>query len=223
MRTIVWSLLSLGLAAILWFTVGQSIRDKIDESNARGGGGGPQSERVVSENQLAPIVKKLRDEVGTDFQLAVVTLRPDSVEFEVVRKGRARGYRWRRGKEELQAYEVGGTGQAGQASNAPYSAGLLDTKAPQRIAAQISKAEDGDFQSSISDLQRADSGKVVWVMRGRIGERGVAYYAPPSGRGVKPYDPSSADLSKGAALGQCIQSAHGDPARLQKCLARFGR
>jgi hypothetical protein len=222
MRTIVWSALSLGLAAILWFTVGQGIRDKIDESNARSGGGGPQSERVVSESQLAPIVKKLRDEIGTHFQLAVVTLRPDSVEFEVVQKGHARGFRWRRGKERLQTYEVGGTGQAGQASNAPYSSELLDTKAPQRIAAQISKAEDGDFRNSISDLQRADSGKVVWVMRGTIGERGVAYYAPPSGRSIKPYDPSSADLSKGAALGQCIQSAHGDPARLQKCLAKFG-
>ena len=93
---------------------------------------------------------------------------------------------------------------------------------PGRIAAQISKAEHGDFHNSISDLQRAESGKVVWVMRGMIGERGVAYYAPPSGRSIKPYDPSSPDLSKDAALGQCIQSAHGNPGRLQRCLAKFG-
>jgi hypothetical protein len=223
MRTLVGFGLSAIIAVVAWFTVGQSILDKVDESNARSGGGGPQNERVVSENQFAPIVKQLRGKIGSEAQLVSVTLRPDRAEFEVVQKGRASGYRWRRGQENLQTYEVGGTGQAGQASNAPFRMSLLDTKAPERIAAEASRAEHGDFHLSIGDLQRADSGKVVWVMRGTIGERGVAYYASPPGRRVKPYDPSSPDLSKGAALGQCIQGAHGDPARLQRCVARYAR
>jgi hypothetical protein len=38
---------------------------------------------------------------------------------------------------------------------------------------------------------------------------------------VKAYNPASAELSKGAALGQCIQGAHGSPAKLQRCVKRF--
>lgn len=223
MRTIVGLVLSGIVAVVAWFTVGQGVLDGINESNARSGGGGPQSERVVSEKQFAPIVEKLRATTGSEAQLVSITLRPESVEFEVVQSGRARGYRWRRGQERLTAYEVGGSGKAGQASNAPFRMSLLDTKAPERIAAQISTAERGDFHLSIGDLQRADSGKLVWILRGTIGERGVAWYGPPNGRRIRAYDPSSPDLSKGAALGQCIQSAHGDPARLQRCLARYNR
>src|SRR3954447_4836599 len=223
MRTIVGLALSAVIAAIAWFTVGQGILDKINESNERSGGGGPQEERTVSENQLAPIVKRLRAEVGSEARLVSVTLRPDSAEFEVVQGGRARGYRWRRGSEKLITFEVGGSGQAGQASNAPFPGSLLDTTAPGRIAKTISAREHGDFHLSIGDLQRADSGKPVWILRGTIGERGVAWYAPPNGSPVRPYDPSSPDLSKGAALGQCIQGAHGDPARLSRCVSRYSR
>jgi hypothetical protein len=224
MRTLVGFALSALIAAIAWFTVGKGLLDRVDESNARSGGGGPQDERVVSEKQLGPVVAKLRQATGGDAQLVSVTLRPDSVEFEVVQNGRARGYRWRRGEERLKAYDVGGSGKLGQASNAPFRMSLLDSGAPERIAKHVSAAEHGDFLLSIGDLQRAESGKVVWILRGRIGEdRGVAWYARPDGSAVKPYDPSSPDLSKGAALGQCIQGAHGDPARLQRCVARYGR
>jgi hypothetical protein len=159
--------------------------------------------------------------VGSEAQLASVTLRPESVEFEVVQSGRASGYRWRRGKKRLQTYEVGTTGKAGQPSNVPFRMSLLDTHGPERIAKAISAAEDGDFHLSIGDLQRADSGKVFWILRGTIGERGVAYYALPNGSRVKAYNPASPDLSKGAALGQCIQAAHGDPPKLQRCVKRF--
>jgi len=223
MRTVVGLALTAIVAAVAWFTIGQSTLDTINESNERSGGGGPQGERVVSESQFGPVVRKLRAQAGAEARLVSVTLRPDSVEFEVVSRGRARGYRWRRGDDRLMTYEVGGSGQAGQASNTPYGMSLLDTGAPERIAAQISKAEHGDFHLSIGDLQRADSGKVVWVMRGTIGERGVAWYASPAGRMVRAYNPASPDLSKGAALGQCIQSAHGDPARLSRCVSRYGR
>ena len=66
-------------------------------------------------------------------------------------------------------------------------------RAPERITQAISIAEHGDFQLSIGDLQRAETGKLVWTMRGRIGERGVAWYAPPTGTPIKPFDPSKPD------------------------------
>src|SRR3954469_24999932 len=138
MRTIVGLALSAVIAVVAWFTVGQGILDKINESNERSGGGGPQQERTVSESQLAPIVKRLRSQVGSEARLVSVTLRPDSVEFEVVRNGSARGYRWRRGSDRLTTYEVGGSGQAGRPSNSPFSGALLDTGAPEKIAKAIS-------------------------------------------------------------------------------------
>ena len=58
-------------------------------------------------------------------------------------------------------------------------------------------------------------------MRGRIGERGIAYYAPASGRRIAPYDPSNAELSSATQLSQCIARAKGDPAKLQACVKRF--
>src|SRR3954468_1781898 len=140
MRTVVGLALTAVVAVVGWFTIGQHTLDNINESNARSGGGGPQSERVVSEQQFGPVVRKLRAETGGGARLVSVTLRPDSVEFEVVKGGRASGYRWRRGEERLTTFEVGGSGQAGQASNAPFGMSLLDTGAPEQIAAQISKA-----------------------------------------------------------------------------------
>jgi hypothetical protein len=223
MRTLPGLVITAIVAVVAWFTVGQGVLDKINESNARSGGGGPQDQRVVSSKQFTPIVAKLRSAVGSEARLVSVTLRPESVEFEVVQRGRASGYRWRHGKDTLERYDVGGTGKAGQPSNKPWPASMLDTKAPERIAAAISAAEAGDFHLSIGDIQRAETGKVIWIMRGTIGERGVAYYAPADGSPVKAYDPSSPELSKGAALGQCIQGAHGTPAKLQRCIQRFGK
>jgi hypothetical protein len=222
MRTLQGLALTAVVAAVAWFTVGQGVLDKINESNARSGGGGPQDQRVVSAKQFAPAVAKLRSAVGSEARFVAITVRPDSVEFEIVRRGRASGYRWRRGKDKLETFEVGGTGKAGQPSNKPWSMSLLRTSAPEKIAAAISAAEAGDFHLSIGDIQRAQTGKVIWIMRGTIGERGVAYYAPADGSEIKAYDPSTPELSKGAALGQCIQGAHGTPAKLQRCLRRFG-
>jgi hypothetical protein len=98
----------------------------------------------------------------------------------------------------------------------------LDPRAPERITRAISKAEHGDFHLSIGDLQRAETGKLIWTMRGTIGERGVAWYAPADGSPIKPFDPSKPELSKGAALGKCISRAHNDVAKVQRCVARFG-
>jgi hypothetical protein len=221
MRTLSGLGLTAIVAAVAWFAVGQGVLDKINESNARSGGGGPLNERIVSARRFTPIVARLRAAVGPEARLVAVTVRADSVEFEVVQRGRASGYRYRDGEKGLQTYDVGGTGQAGQPSNGPWRMSLLDSRAPERITRAISRAESGDFHLSIGDIQRADTGKLVWIMRGTIGERGVAYYAPPDGSRIKAYDPSKPDLSKGAALGDCIRRAHTDVAKVRRCVARY--
>jgi hypothetical protein len=223
LRQLVGFALTLIIAAVAWFTVGHKILDKVNESNARAGGGGPLNERIVSARRFAPIVAKLKKAVGSEARLATVTVRPDSVEFEVVRRGRARGYRYRDGDDRLGTYEVGGSGQAGQASNKPFPISQLDPTAPERITRAISRRENGDFTLSIGDLQRAQTGKLFWTMRGRIGEdRGVAWYAPPHGQPVKPFNPATPELSKGAALGECIRAAGTNVTKVQRCVARYG-
>jgi hypothetical protein len=220
-RTLIRLALAAAIAAIAWFTIGKSTLDDINKSNARAGGGGPPNERIVSARRFTPIVARLKREVGPEARLVTVTLRPGSVEFEVVQGARARGYRYRDGHDGLETYDVGTTGKAGQPSNGPWRMSLLDPRAPERIARAISRAEHGDFQLSIGDIQRAETGKVIWTMRGRVGERGVAWYAPPRGSPIKPFDPSKPELSKGAALGDCIQKARGDVAKVQRCVARY--
>jgi hypothetical protein len=211
------------VAVVAWFAVGRGVLDKINRSNERGGGGGPQSQRIVSAGRFTPVVAQLRRAAGSEARLVSVTMRPDSVEFVAVSGGRARGYRWRDGEKGLQTFEVGGTGQAGKPPSPPFPLSRLEPAAPQRITRAISAAEHGDFHLSIGDLTRADSGLIVWVMRGRIGERGVAYSAGPDGRRVKPYNPASPELSRGAALGRCIQGARSDAVKLQRCVARYAR
>lgn len=220
-RQLVGFALTAIVAAVAWFTFGHKILDDINKSNARSGGGGPFNERIISARRFAPIVATLRKTVGSEVRLASVTMRTDSVEFEVVRHGRARGYRYRDGADRLQTYEVGGSGQAGQASNRPWPISQLDPRAPERISRAISKREHGDFLLSIGDIQRAETGKLIWTMRGRIGERGVAWYAPPHGGPVKPFNPSKPELSKGAALGNCIHKAGTNVAKVQRCVARY--
>jgi hypothetical protein len=221
-RQLVGFALTAIIGAVAWFTFGHKILDKVNESNARAGGGGPFNERIVSARRFAPVVATLKKTVGSEARLAVVTLRPDSVEFEVVRHGRAKGYRYRDGNDRLQTYEVGASGQAGQASNHPFPISQLDPRAPERISRAITRREGGDFLLSIGDLQRAETGKLIWTMRGRIGEdRGVAWYAPPRGEPVKPFDPSKPELSKGAALGRCIQKAGTDVAKVQRCVRLY--
>ena len=222
-RTAIRLALTAGVAGIAWLTVGQSTLDKINKSNERAGGGGPLNERIVSARRFAPIVARLKKATGSEVRLSVVTVRPDSVEFEVVQGERARGYRYRDGQERLETFEVGATGRAGQPSNRAWPLSQLDPRAPERITRAISRQERGDFQLSIGDIQRAETGKLIWTMRGRVGERGVAWYAPPSGAPIKPFDPSKPELSKGAALAACIREAATDVAKVQRCVARYAR
>src|SRR5437763_12601290 len=102
------SVISLVVFAVVWFTFGHKLFDKINESNARAGGGGPLNARIVSARRFTPIVARLRRSVGSEARLASVTVRPDSVEFEVVRSGRALGYRYRDGTSGLETFSVGG-------------------------------------------------------------------------------------------------------------------
>jgi hypothetical protein len=175
----------------------------------------------VAARRFTPVVAKLKRAAGVEARLVSVTLRPDSVEMIAALGRRARGYRWVQGRKALQRFEVGGAGRAGQPESRPFPMSKLDPRAPERITRAIAAAEGGDFQLSIADLERADTGKVVWIMRGRIGERGIAYYAGSNGRRIKPYDPSNADLSAATRLSQCISRAQSDPARLQRCVQRF--
>jgi hypothetical protein len=221
-RQLVGFALTAIVAAVAWFTFGHKILDNVNASNERAGGGGPFNERIVSARRFAPIVATLRKTVGSEARLAVVTVRPDSIEFEVVQRGHARGYRYRDGADRLRTYEVGTTGAAGRPSNDSFPISQLDPRAPERFSRAISRREGGDFHLSIGDLQRAETGKLIWTMRGTIGERGVAWYAPPHGQPIKPFDPSKPELSKGAALGECIQKAGTDVAKVQRCVARFG-
>jgi hypothetical protein len=157
-RQLVGFALTAIIAAVAWFTFGHKILDNINDSNDRAGGGGPFDERIVSARRFAPIVATLRKTVGSEARLAVLTVRPDSVEFEVVKGGRARGYRYRDGADRLQTYEVGATGRAGQPSNDPFPISQLDARAPERISRAITKREGGDFLLSIGDLQRPRPG-----------------------------------------------------------------
>jgi hypothetical protein len=206
------------VAAVAWFTVGQDVLDKVNESNARSGGGGPQNERIVSPRRFGPLVAALRRKVGSGARLVSVTLRPLSVEFVTSVDGPVgRGYRWTDDEPVLRRFEENAPADAA----GPWPLARLDPRAPSRIAHAISESERGDFHLSIGDIQRADTGRLVWIMRGTIGERGVAWYAAPDGSRVKRYDPSSPELSAGALLGRCIRQAAGDPVKAQRCVARY--
>jgi hypothetical protein len=100
-RALVGLALTAVVAAVAWFTVGQGTLDKINKSNARAGGGGPLNERIVAARRFTPIVARLRRQVGSEAQLVTATMRPESVEFEVLEGGRARGYRYRDGQAKL--------------------------------------------------------------------------------------------------------------------------
>jgi hypothetical protein len=204
------------VAAVAWFTVGQDTLDRINETNP----GGPPNKRIVAARRFTPVVAKLRRAAGSEARLVSLTVRPASVEMIAATGGRARGYRWLHGRDGIERFEVGGAGAAGEVSSKPFSMSQLDTRAPERITRAIAKAEGGDFQLSIGDLERAQTGTIVWILRGRIGERGIAYYARANGRRIKPYNPSDPELSSATRLRLCIVAAKGDPAKLRRCSKR---
>ena len=229
-RSIVGRLLSLlvtlAIGGVLWLTVGKDVLDDVQSDTERQGGGGPQSERIVDAGNFGPMVKALRREVGRDARMLSVTLRPTSAEF-VVRDGdSALGYRSEDGGDDLERVQVNVTGPGGVREGA-WPISKLDPDAPERMARAISDKEGGDFHLSLADLERQGSGKLVWVMRGTIGERGVAYAARPDGSKARVYDPGSdPDVSSVppsvSRLTDCVRRASGDPQALQECTRRYG-
>jgi hypothetical protein len=175
-----------------WFLFGQDILDEVQKQNERAAGGGPFDERMVSAKRFAPIVAELRRIEGPRAPMVTVVMRPDSVEFVLrTRDGGLRGWRWR-GEGPLRPFEPQpGADRVYLRRTWPLS--RLDARAPGRVSRSISEREGGDFHLSIGDFGRAGSGRLVWVMRGLVGERGVAYAARADGRRVGVYNPALPD------------------------------
>ena len=175
-----------------WLLFGQKILDDLEERNERAAGGGPFEERMVSARQFGPIVADLREREGRRAPMVTVVMRADSVEFVLRESGRLRGWRWRGKKGPLRRFAPQATADpAYRRKTWPLS--RLDPRAPGRISRSISAREGGDFRISIGDAGRAGSGRIVWVMRGLVGERGVAYAGRADGRGVGVYNPALPD------------------------------
>jgi hypothetical protein len=216
---------SLGLLALLWVTVGHNIVDDIKADTAAQGGGGPQSERIVNEKNFGPIVESLRKKVGPDAQLLSVTMRPTSVEF-VVRDGdKAKGYRSDDGSTDLDSVGVNLYGP-GTVGDSAFPIAKLDEAAPERLAAAISRKEDGDFNLTIATLERQNNGGLLWDMKGTIEGRGVAYVAEPNGSRVElfnPVSPRQTSVPKSVTdIQACIKAANNDPTKLQACAKKVG-
>jgi len=173
-----------------WFLFGQRILDDIQEQQERGSGGGPFDQRLVSAKRFGPIVAALREHEGPRAPMVTVVMRADSVEFVLRERGELRGWRWRGKKGPLRPFEP----QAGADPvylKRTWPLSKLDVRAPGRISRSISAREGGDFRVSIGDVGRTgDGGRILWIMRGLVGERGVAYAARANGRGVGQYNPS---------------------------------
>ena len=198
------------IAAIAWFALGKDALDKATES-----AGDRQAQTV---RDFTGVVSRLKQRLGPEGRLVTVTLRDSSAEFVTGVDGDvAHALRWTGGDGPLEAFEE----NAPVGDPEPFPVAKLDARAPKRIFDAISERENGDFELSIGDLQRAGTGRLVWTMRGVIGERGVAYTASPAGAGVTRYDPASPQLSVATQLTRCIQRASNDPVKVQRCVARF--
>jgi hypothetical protein len=204
--------MTVAVAALIWFLVGRPLIDKATKAN--------DERQTAGVKEFSRAVSKLHTRLGANGRLVAVTLRPSSTEFvTAVSGGTAHALRWT-GGTSFHAFDENSDFQ----NPKPWPVEQLDPSAPKRIFDAISAREHGDFQLSIGDLQRADTGKLVWTMRGLIGpERGVAYTANPGGRAVTRYDPTSPKLSKATQLTNCIHKAAGDPVKLQRCVTKFQR
>jgi hypothetical protein len=187
---LVGAALSLGAVWLLWATIGHGVVDDIKSDTARQGGGGPESGRIVNQENFGPIVDALRNKVGPDAQLLAVTMRPTSVEF-IVRDGdKANGYRSHDASTDLESVGVNLYGAGTVADNA-FPIGKLDETAPQKIASAISQKETGDFNLTIATLELQPSGGLLWDVKGTVAGRGVAYVAEPNGTGTEVFNPLS--------------------------------
>ena len=177
------------IAAGGWFLFGQDILDDVREANERAAGAGPFEKRMVSPARFAPIVAELRRVEGPRAPMVTVVMRADSVEFILRRRGRLRGYRWRR-NGPLRQFDAQATADPVYVRDT-WPLSRLDVRSPARVSRRISAREGGDFLLTLADFGRTGSGRLAWVMRGRVGERGVAWFGSRDGRRVAPYNPAS--------------------------------
>jgi hypothetical protein len=176
-------LMTLVIGVAAWFLVGKNILDDLKDETAREEGGGPRSERIYRRSQFEPAVARLRDEVGPGARLLEVSMRADRLEFHIRRGRDADVYVSENG--DYDNLKKDDSVIATVPASSAYSLRRLDSAAPQRIVARIEKREGGgDFLTTQFRLLR-DGGKLSWSVNGRVGQRGVGYYASPDGRRVE--------------------------------------
>jgi hypothetical protein len=175
--------MTLAVGAGAWFLFGKDIYDDVRDEIDREQGAGPVSERIYRRQQFGPALKALRKDAGRDAQLLEVSMRADRLEFHV---RRGRGFVVLVGDDgdydNLDRDEGATTSVPSRDS---YSVRRVDPGGPQRIVRKIERREGGgDFLVTELRLAR-DRGDVVWIVHGRIGQRGIGYYADPHGRRVE--------------------------------------
>ena len=172
-------LMTLAIGAGAWFLFGKDILDDLREDTARQEGLGPRGERIYRREQFGPALERLRDEVGPRARLYEVSLRADRLEFQVKRGGGAAVY-------------VGDDGDYDDLERDPnavitatgtFALRRVKAAAPQRIVKRVERRERGEFRTTQLRLM-LDGGKLGWTVHGRVGQRGVGYYARPDGRRV---------------------------------------
>lgn len=177
-QRLVGLVMTLVIGAAAWFLFGKDILDDLRDDVARQDGGGPRSERIYREEQFGPALDELRDRVGPRARVFEVSLRADRLEFHVRHDGEDQVYVGDDGNyDDLELDR-----NAVITATETFSLRRVDRAAPQRIVEKIEAREDGgDFRTTQLRLM-IDRGKLDWTVHGRIGQRGVGYYATPNGR-----------------------------------------
>jgi hypothetical protein len=172
-------LMTLAIGAGAWFLFGKDILDDLRNDVAREEGTGPRSERIYRREQFGPALERLKDEAGRRSRLFEVSLRADRLEFQV-KRGRG-----------VTVY-VGDDGDYDDLERDPnavvtatrtFSVRRVDPAAPQRIVERVERREHGEFRTTQLRLMRGGR-RLEWTVHGRVGQRGVGYYARPDGRRV---------------------------------------
>jgi hypothetical protein len=172
-------LMTLAIGAGAWFLFGKDILDDLREDTARQEGLGPRSERIYRRMQFGPALERLRDKVGPRARLYEVSLRADRLEFQVKRGGGAVVYVGDDGDYD----DLERDPNAVVTATSTFALRRVKAAAPQRIVERIERRERGEFRTTQLRLMH-DSGKLGWTVHGRVGQRGVGYYARPDGRRV---------------------------------------
>ena len=167
------------IGAAAWFLFGKDILDDLQEDTARQEGRGPRSERIYQSEQFGPALKKLKEEVGSGARLYEVSLRADRLEFQVKRGSGADVYVGEDGDYD----DLERDPNAVVTTTSTFSIRRVDPRAPERIVKRVERREKGEFLTTQLRLMR-DGDRLDWTVHGRVGQRGVGYYAPPHGRRV---------------------------------------